>query len=93
MESRGAEMGEEKNKGKRRERKGREDKRNSEDFIPGESNIKMLGRGEGKKKKKRNSMVGRMKTKKTWSPRTLGKKVLRRWEGSTVTILLTSFVR
>lgn len=44
MESRGAEMGEEKNKGKRRERKGREDKRNSEDFIPGESNIKMLGR-------------------------------------------------
>lgn len=46
-----------------------------------------------KKKKKRNSMVGRMKTKKTWSPRTLGKKVLRRWEGSTVTILLTSFVR
>ena len=44
LESRGAEMGEEKNKGKRRERKLREDKRNSEDFIPGESNIKMLGR-------------------------------------------------
>ena len=44
MESRGAEVGEEKNKGKGREGKGREDKRKTEDSIPGESNIKMLGR-------------------------------------------------
>lgn len=73
MESRGAEMGEEKNKGKRRERKGKEDKRKTLK-IPSKGNLTLRCWADEKEKKKRNSMVGRMKTKKTWSPRTLKKK-------------------
>ena len=52
MESRGAEMGEEKNKGKRRERKGKEDKRKTLK-IPSKGNLTLRCWADEKKKKKK----------------------------------------